>query len=278
MVLDAISKDLAPGAADRRRLADAALRCAAGCWFAVTLLGQWLFMYYIAALYGPSSLTGHFERWRIKATLIKGYVRGDTAGNLSFAAHVLLAAIVAFGGLLQLIPQLRGRARWVHRWNGRVFLVAAAGASAVGLYMVWVRGARYDPVNTIAVTGNAILNLALVAIAWRAARLGDLAAHRRWALRAFMAINGVFFIRIGVAAWFALFGAWTGKTMGPLVFAGFEFGSYLIPLAVLELYLRARSSPSARARLATAALLVAITAYSLTGTLAATIARREILM
>lgn len=278
MVHDAMSRDLDPRAADRRCLADAVLRCAAGCWFAVALLGQWLFMYYIAALYGPASVTGHFERWRIKATLIKGYVRGDTVGNLSFAAHVLLAAVVAFGGLLQLIPQLRGRAIAVHRWNGRIFLTAAALASAIGLYMVWVRDATLTEVNTIAVTGNAILNLAFVAIAWRAVRLGDLAGHRRWALRAFMAINGVFFIRIGVAAWFAVFGAWTGRSMGPVVFACFEFGSYLVPLAVLELYLRARSNPSARARFATAAVLVAVTAYSLAGTLAATISRREILM
>src|SRR5262245_19333605 len=93
-----------PEAAGMRDLAGAVLRSAAGCWFAVTLVGQWLFLYYIVARYHAATLSGHPERWNT------GYIPGDTAGNLAFAAHVLLAAVVAFGGPLQLIPQLRTRA------------------------------------------------------------------------------------------------------------------------------------------------------------------------
>lgn len=92
-------------------LAGVVLRSAAGCWFFVTVIGQWLFVYYIVALYYASTLSGHFEDSK------RGYTPGDPAGNLAFASHVVLAAVVAFGGLLQLIPQLRDCAIAVHRWT-----------------------------------------------------------------------------------------------------------------------------------------------------------------
>src|SRR5215470_2993398 len=121
----------------KRYLADIALRSAAGCWFFVTLIGQWLFLYSIVVMYYASTLSGHFEDWKF------GYIPGDIVENLAFAAHVLLAAVVVFGGLLQLIPQIRERAIAVHRWNGRAFLVAATVVAGGGLYMKWARSASY---------------------------------------------------------------------------------------------------------------------------------------
>jgi uncharacterized membrane protein len=271
MIAQEHSKDLR--VVDKHWLADAVLRNAAGCWFFVTFIGQWLFMYYIVALFGISTVTGHFEDWTRKTTLFKGYVPGDTVGNLNFAAHVLAAAVVAFGGMLQLIPQIRGRAIAVHRWNGRVFLVAAVVASVVGLYMVWVRHATFGLLNSVAISLNAVLIFVFVAAAWRAARVGDIDGHRRWALRTFMVVNGVFFIRVAMAAW----SAFAPGVATHAVYYFFEFASYLLPLGVLELYLRARTSASTIARFATAILLVAFTAYMTLGTFAAAVVRRAIL-
>jgi len=265
---------------DRKQyLADVVLRSAVGCWFAVTLVGQWLFMYYIVALYGAPTVSGHFEDWARKTTLLRGYVPGDTAGNLAFAAHVLFAAVISFGGALQLIPQIRDRAIAVHRWNGRAFLAAAVVISGGGLYMVWVRHASLHLVNSVAVTLNAVLILVFVAVAWRAARVGDIDRHHRWALRTFLVANASgFFIRVASAAWSVFTaGAGTGKgATGPMNYF-FEFASYLLPLGVLELYLRGRASDRPIVRFATAILLVAFTAYLVAGILAATVARRKIL-
>jgi len=124
-----------------QNFADTALKASAGLWFLVAVIGQWAFLYYIVAFYGPSTLQGHFQAWSKNTFLFKGYVAGDTAGNLAFAAHALLAAVIAFGGALQLIPQIRARAISVHRWNGRLFLLTALAVSIAGLYLVWVRGA-----------------------------------------------------------------------------------------------------------------------------------------
>src|SRR5580698_10075358 len=119
--------------------AQSALRGAARLWFAIAVIGQWAFLYYIAAFYGPSTLTGHFEAWRRNTMLTMSYVPGDTVGNLTFAAHVLLAAVIAFGGALQIVPQIRARVPAAHRWNGRLFMVVALGLAVSGLYITWVR-------------------------------------------------------------------------------------------------------------------------------------------
>jgi uncharacterized membrane protein len=275
MIIRESSSGLEP--MDRRYLADAVLRSAVGCWLFVTAIGQWLFMYYVVAFYGPSTASGHFEDWQ-KKPLFKGYIPGDTVGNLSFAAHVLFAAVFSFGGVLQLVPQIRAHAIAVHRWIGRAFLVAAAMLGGSGLYMVWVRHARFHWAHSFSITLNAVLILGLVAGTWRAARVGDIDRHRRWALRTFMVANapGVF-VRVAYGAWsvFAR-GAGTNEGMtGPTNFV-FAFGSYLLPLAVLELYLRARASTGTIARFAVAVVVVAFTAYLTVGTLAATMSRRAL--
>src|SRR5216684_7524980 len=62
--------------------ADTALKAATGFWFLVAVIGQWAFLYYIVAFYGPSTLQEDFQAWSKNTFLFKGYVAGDTAGNL----------------------------------------------------------------------------------------------------------------------------------------------------------------------------------------------------
>src|SRR6185436_12355519 len=196
---------------------------------------------------------------------------------------------VSFGGALQLIPQIRARAIAVHRWNGRAFLVAAVVVSLGGLYIKWVRNVRLLSlettapwratvlVNAVAVSLNAVLILVFVALAWRAARVRDIDSHRRWALRTFLVVNGSgFFIRVATAAWSVFApGAGMGKFgNGPMNYFWF-FAAYLLPLGVLELYLRGRASARPIVRFATAIVLVAFTACMIAGILAATAARRR---
>jgi len=241
-------------------IADTALEAAAGFWFLVAVIGQWAFLYYIVAFYGASTVTGNFQAWTKNIFLLKGYVAGDTAGNLAFAAHVLLAAIIALGGAIQLIPQIRTRAISIHRWNGRLFLLTALGGSVSGLYMEWVRGARINLVSAIGVSLNAVLIILFAGLAWRSALRRDISTHRLWALRTYLVANGQWFIRVGFMAWILsrrLVGI-GGSFDGPF-FLLWGFGSYLLPLAVLELYLLAKESAGPRGRFAMAGGLIALT-------------------
>lgn len=251
--------------ANPRARSTTALGAATRLWFAALVVGEGLFLYYILAFYGPSTLSGHFEGWKRNTMLASGYVPGDTVGNLSFAAHVMLAAVVTFAGVMQLVPQVRARAPAVHRWLGRIFLGGAMVAALAGVYGVWVRGGSQDMANSIAITLDAALILVFGAQAWRLAMRRDFAAHRRWALRAFLVVNGVFFLRLGMVA----YGLATQLAPSVLpsvgrVFDIWVFGSYLAPLAVLELYLRAQAGGD-RARFAMAAGLVALAAVTALG-------------
>lgn len=237
------------------RLADQALTAAARLWFVAAVIGQWAFLYYISAFYVATTLRGDWPAWSRNTRLLNGYVYGDTMGNVAFATHVLLAAIVTFGGALQLIPQIRARAIAIHRWNGRLFLAVAIAAALSGLYMIWVRGSRANLTAGIATSIDALLIIAFAVTAWRRARARDLAAHRRWALRAFIVANGIWVQRIGIFAWIVAMPSAPGMTRH---FDGafdivWEFACYLLPLAVLELYLRAHDHGSVRARYAVAA-------------------------
>lgn len=260
---------LTPGVS-ARVAAERALKLAGGFWLATAMAGQALFLTYILAFYGPSTLAGNFAGWARNESLIKGYVPGDTAGNLAFAAHVLTAAVVTFGGTLQLVPQLRARAPGAHRWIGRAFMTMAIVASVVGLWMTWGRPTFSSLPSAIAITIDALLILVCAGFAWRTAVKRDLAAHRRWAMRTFFVANSVWFLRLGMAA-YGMARMATGDLL-PGMGAFFEvwsFGAYLVPLLILELYLRAQVRGGTAIRLATAgaiALSTMLMAAGIAGT------------
>jgi uncharacterized membrane protein len=237
--------------------ADKALRAAAVLWFLVAAAGQWLFVYYIVNFFYGPTLAGDFAAWDRNKLMPHGYVAGDTVGNLALAAHVLLAAIVTFGGTLQLIPQIRARAIWLHRWNGRVFILVAVVISIAGLLLHAIRGTFV--LNGIAIGINAVLIWFCAAQTLGFALARDIDTHRRWALRTFMVVNGVWFLRVGFSAWILFT---QGLVATPKFDVGFflfwAFGSYLVPLAVLELYLRTENEGGAVGKLGVALLVAGL--------------------
>jgi len=220
------------------------LRVAAAVWLCIALGGQALFAAYVALFYGRAALAGTPQQWN--RVLPHGYIAGDHAFNAILASHLLLAVGIVLAGAAQLLPALRRLAPAVHRWNGRLYLLSALALSLGGLAMIWVRGgAAGDVGQHLGTTLNALLILAFAAMAWRAARAGRIAAHRRWALRLFLAVSGVWFFRIGLMFWLAINQGPAGfdpeRFVGPALTI-LAFAQTLLPLAVLELYLRALDS------------------------------------
>jgi hypothetical protein len=135
-----------------------------------------------------------------------------------------------------------------------VFLVTAMAASLAGLYMVWVRGINQTLDQSLAITLNAVLICVFAGLAWRAALRREIAAYRRWALRAYLVANGVWFIRIGVMGW-ALFNGGRIAALDRI----WNYGSYLVPLGVLEPYLRSTQGATPPWRFAMAGALSLLT-------------------
>lgn len=253
----------------RRAFADRALDGAAATWLAAALVGQWAFFAYLVAFYVPTTFSGEFEAWnRLAALGARPFVPGDTLGNLAFAAHALGAALVALGGALQLVPRIRTRASAFHRWNGRVFLLTVVALSCSGFYLVWIRGHATSALGAIGTTINGVLILAFAMRTFVTARARDIAAHRRWALRLYLVSNAQWFTRVGVFAYFALSALAGRKPSGDWFFAFWTFGCYLVPLVVLEAYVRTREAGHRAARYALAGGLVVLTLVMLAGIVA----------
>jgi hypothetical protein len=91
--------------------------------------------------------------------------------------------------------------------------------------MFWVRKADGGNVaGDISITFDGILIILFAVIAM----------HRRWALRLFMVVNAVWFLRFGYRFWIFLF---NGPTQYfDTFFSIWRYGQYLIPLAILQLY------------------------------------------
>jgi hypothetical protein len=237
------------------------LNFTARLWFLLVFVGQLLFVIHIVSFYGRSAISGDFAHWNKALTV--GYVHGDTAGNSALAAHLTAAAMISFGGLLQLIPQIRSRFPIFHRWNGRAYIVMAFVGAGSALYLQLIRGGLPGDLpqhSALVINALLIMTFAVVALRYALARQFD--THRRWAMRLFLVVSGSWFFRVGLFFWILINGRPVGfdpdKFQGPALVI-ISFLQFLLPLAVLELYLRAQRSAGPMGRFAVAGVLLSLT-------------------
>ena len=203
----------------RSSVADNALKLAVQSWFLITIAGQWIFLGRLVAFFYASA------------------IRGDAIGNVAIAVHLVLAVIIMVGGPLQLSPQIRRYAATFHHWNGRVYVLAVFVTGVAGLYMLWSR--ERAGIVYLGASLHAVLIMSFAVLAVRSVMGRDLRSHRRWALRLFMMVNAGWFFRIGVMQWMFL----GPRPAGVASFVNAaSVADYLLPLVMLELYLRMEDS------------------------------------
>jgi uncharacterized membrane protein len=255
-----------PRAPQRSRLW---LHRSTAAWLAVAAAGQLLFGIYVAVFYGGAAWQGDMARW--SKIMPRGWIPGDHLGNTAIAVHFAVALVICLVGFAQLLPAIRRTAPSVHRWMGRAFVTSAVLGATSGFWMQWIRGGTSAMAQRLGTTTNGVVILICAGLAWQAARQRNCGRHRRWALRLFLASNGVWFFRIGLMFTLMVFGRPVGfdpeTFRGPLL-VGLAWAETVIPLAVLEVWLRAERSPSQAARALMAGvmfLLAAATGIGVTG-------------
>lgn len=250
MVLNPITKEAAhPTTTALNRPAKNRLKLAANWLFGIAVFGQFLFAYYVIAFYGGIAWSGDHET--LNRQLPHGLIEGDTMGNAMLAIHLFFAAIVMIGGPLQFIPYVRKRFPTFHRLNGRIYFVVAFLVTGAGAYMIATRGAHGGWIMAFGNFLNATLIFWFSIRAWQTARQREFAAHKRWALRAFLMISGVWFFRMGYGIWL-LFTGFTAPGSEAMLTGPFDrflgIGHSLVPLLIIELYFLARQSTNLRAK------------------------------
>jgi hypothetical protein len=234
--------------------------------FAIAMIGQWIFVTYILLFYGEIAMSGDYER--VNEQLPHGIIEGDTIGNLMMGMHLALAVIIMFGGPLQFIPAIRKQFPRIHRWNGRIYYFTALITVCAGMYMNLSRGTHGGTLGLLGNTLNASLIFWFSIMAWRTAMQKDFRSHRKWAIRAFLMVSGVWFFRIGYGLCLLLSG-FTGVGMtrnmtGPVdVFL--MFGHSLVPLILGELYFWTKTHPNLKIKKAGMIGLIVLSIFLVAG-------------
>ncbi|HET6932706.1 MAG TPA: DUF2306 domain-containing protein [Candidatus Acidoferrum sp.] len=241
-------------------IADKSLRAAARFWFALALAGQFTFAISVAIFYGLTAMRGNIQAWN--KILGRGFETGATMSDAALVGHILFATVISIAGALQLIPGIRNRFPVFHRWNGRLFVLAAFTQAITGIYLtMWVGKRVGDTTQHVIAVLGALLIMFCAVMALRFAMQRDFTTHRRWALRLFLVASASWFIRLGFAVTFVALGP---IGFDPATFSGpmvtfWSMAQYLLPLGALELYLWAQDRPGALRRMATAGVLFVLT-------------------
>ncbi|WP_252736011.1 DUF2306 domain-containing protein [Aestuariibacter sp. A3R04] len=241
------------------------------CWVGIILTGQWIFALYILVQFTLPMLTGQLSESRY-AYMITGYINGETLNNALLLLHVIPVMLISLSGTFQLFPGIRKHYPRFHRINGRVYLSFGLLGAIGGLYLTWVTGSRLSDLGALGVTLNGLLIPVAVYVAWKAAWQRRFTQHKRFAIHAFILINGVWTFRLLLMGWFMLNQGALGNSAnldGPADII-LSFSSYLLPMVIAELIFKARQSKAASARLIAIISVLFAIIITLFGTVAAT--------
>jgi len=122
----------------------------------------------------------------------------DILGN-AFArpwlkAHVASAATVLLLGPLNFVGLIRRRARRVHRWVGRIYIVGCLVCSASGMVIAF--GSFAGPIATPGFASLGVCWAAANVQGWWSAMNGRFAEHREWMVRSFAMTFGAVLLRL----------------------------------------------------------------------------------
>ena len=230
-------------------------------WVSAGLFGLYILAFYAAALYA-----GHMQQWN---KVLPGlYTPGAPATTSGIGVHFAAGGIILVLGSSQLLTGFRNRFPAVHRWVGRVYVVASLLAGVGGLVFIALKGTIGGPVMNAGFGLYGILTLLAAVETWRHAVAGRLAQHQAWALRLYALAIGSWLYRMDYGFWIMATDG-LGHTQS---FAGpfdhvMAFFFYLPNLLVVEILLRARAYSAAPAlRLVAASALLLATGFLGIGT------------
>ena len=161
-------------------------------WWAVLVLSL------LVAAYGASYVV------RGEAAFVGELAASFRARPWGILSHAAFGTLALLAGPLQFRGDLRARHRRVHRVLGRVYVSAALGTGATGLYMA---AFSFGGATTHLGFGLlAVLMLTTTGLAFARIRAGDVAAHREWMVRSFALIFAGVTLRIELPLLIAAYG------------------------------------------------------------------------
>lgn len=212
-------------------------------WTSAALFGLYILAFYAAALYN-----GDMSRWN--QMLPRLYERDTAMATAGIGLHFAMGGIILVLGSIQLIEAVRNRFPAVHRWIGRIYVLASLLAAVGGLIFIGVKGTIGGTYMDIGFALYGILMVVAAIETYRHAVAGRVDTHRAWALRLYALAIGSWLYRMDYGFWVLLtdglghtrsFSGWFDHVM--------DFFFYLPNLLVVEAFIRAdryKASPILR--------------------------------
>lgn len=250
----------APGAA-AATLRWTSIALVATVWISATLFGL-----YILAFYAGALADGQMAQWN--EVLPRLYERDTPVATAGIGVHFAAGGIILVLGCIQLLSAVRERFPAMHRWLGRVYVVASLAAGVGGLAFILTKGTVGGPVMDVGFGLYGVLTILAAVQTIRHARAGRMDVHRAWALRLFALAIGSWLYRMDYGFWLLLTDGLghTRDFRGPFdVVMAFWF--YVPNLLVVEAFLRARRrSAGPLVQYAASGILAVATGFLLLGT------------
>ncbi len=203
-------------------------------WISAMLFGLYILAFYFVAL-----LEGNTAQWN---EVLPGlYDNRTQSATLGIGMHFAAGGIILILGCIQLISQIRERYPALHRWLGRVYVLAAILTAVGGLVFIFVKGTIGGTVMNIGFAGYGLLTLIAAIETFRHAWARRIERHRAWAIRLFALAIGSWLYRMDYGFWFLFTdGLGHGKYFdGPFDYF-MDFFFYLPNLLVAEVFIGRR--------------------------------------
>ena len=145
--------------------------------------------------------------------------------------HIAGSGLALIAGLFQLWSGLRRRSMIIHRWTGRLYVVAVLVGGVAAFYLASHAG--QGPAFAISLSALGVAWWTTTAMAYVAIRFGHIGQHQEWVIRSYV----VTFTFVTTRA-LALLGIL--PSLGPDPFATLVWLCWSMPLLATEVILQAR--------------------------------------
>lgn len=169
-------------------------------WGSMFLWGLW-----IASFYSNAVATRNWHNMNIIFPDL--WTAGYPIASTAIAVHLLGAVVMSLAGAVQLVKYIRKRYAIVHRWMGRLYIVASMVASVGGLVFIVGKGSYGGRQADVAfgVYGLYFLWCGIMCY-YQAAIRKDFTQHKLWAWRLYAMSLASWIYRVDYYYWMLLFG------------------------------------------------------------------------
>lgn len=201
-------------------------------WISCILFALKIFVYY-----GGDVLAGKPEDWN------KGlpglYDENYPISNSGIGFHFFAGAVILMLGSIQLVEGIRNKFINVHRWVGRVYVIACIIAAIGGLLFIFLKGTIGGTVMNISFAGYGLALLLCAILTIKFARAKQLDKHRAWAIRLYALAIASWLYRQEYAVVFLLGLDWPQQDFRGVFDYIMDFFFYIPNLFIAEFFIRA---------------------------------------